>query len=80
MRILHVIPYMQSHFGGPPQVVKAMVEVTAEQGHTLEVFTTTAGSNQTDPLLDQRQESEFLICRMFPLSFPEFWFSSKKIS
>lgn len=40
MKILHVIPSMSVHDGGPPRAVRAMARAMAELGHEVDVFTT----------------------------------------
>jgi glycosyltransferase involved in cell wall biosynthesis len=77
MRILHVIPYVSPIFGGPPQVVAAMLKALIEKDHEVIIFSTTEGLSgkiggavSVETFNDSRY-------RLFPTSHLKKWFYSK---
>lgn len=42
MRVLHVIPYLSSHYGGPPKVAREMAGVLVERSISVDIVTTNA--------------------------------------
>ena len=80
MRILHVIPYISPVFGGPPQVIKAMVQASIISGHDVIVLSTTAGLNEK---IDGEGGLNILnskTYKLFPISSLRNWFYSKPLN
>ena len=80
MRVLHVIPYMSPVFGGPPEVVKAMVKASLSHGHEVLVFSTSIGLNGN--ISGEVNSSSFDVktYRLFLTSFFGLWFYSKNLN
>lgn len=78
MRILHVIPYISPTFGGPPQVVMAMVNTSILNGHDVNILTTTAGLNGNRDGTSSNFY-DYVNYHLFPTSFSNQWFYSKSL-
>lgn len=67
MRILHVIPYMHPHAGGPPVAVRNFIRELAAYGHRSEIITTSlfCGDDQASM---QKSLAEIAPTRIFPSS------------
>lgn len=81
MKILHITPYLNSAYGGPPQAIKSMVDVALSNGHDVQVYSTASGWKNSD-LIDYsfKQAHTNKIYHIFNLNFPAFWFHSKDLT
>jgi len=80
MRVLHVIPYMSPVFGGPPEVVKAMVRASLSHGHEVIVLSTSIGLNGNAGGEVNLSSFDGKTYRLFLISFFGWWFYSRNLN
>lgn len=77
MRILHVVPYASSLYGGPSAVVAQMSDVLSGLGVEVDVVTTTAhGGVELDVRIDNPVICNGVRYFYFPRQRPKFWMFS----
>jgi len=77
MKVLHVIPYASSIYGGPTVVVAKMAAVLSSLGIQVDVATTTAnGQNELDVQAGQLVLRDDIRYFYFPRQGPKFWMFS----
>lgn len=77
MKVLHVIPYASSLYGGPPAVVAQMADVLSGLGVEVDVVTTTAhGSAELDVPTAQPMIKNGVRYFYFTRQGPKFWMFS----
>lgn len=80
MRILHVAPYMSPIYGGPPEAVRAMVNIGIIGGHDVKVYATSSGyHNLKFPNKITESSDSQDIYKLFNPSFPTSWFYSRDL-
>lgn len=80
MRVLHVTPYMSPVFGGPPEVVKAMVRASLSHGHEVLVLSTLIGLNGNTGGEVNSSSFDDKTYRLFSTSFFNWWFYSRDLN
>jgi glycosyltransferase involved in cell wall biosynthesis len=77
MKILHILPYFASIYGGPVQAVRDIARMQAECGIDVEIATTTAdGRGELAAETCVRLGAGTVPVRFFERSFPRGWFRS----
>jgi glycosyltransferase involved in cell wall biosynthesis len=80
MKILHVIPYMNPIYGGPPEALKSMVDVALQGGHDVNVYATSSGYKDLESLSGMAESTNHGgIYNFFEPSFPVSWFYSRDL-
>lgn len=80
MKILHVIPYMNPIYGGPPVALKSMVDVALQGGHDVNVYATSSGYKDLGLLSGMAESTNHGgIYNLFEPSFPVSWFYSRDL-
>lgn len=81
MKVLHVVPYLSSYYGGPPLVVAQMADCLSDLGVEIDVVTTTAdGRFELDVPTGQPVMQDGIRHYYFPRQKPRFWMFSWPLS
>ena len=77
MKVLHVVPYASSIYGGPPIVVAHMADTLSGLGVDVDVVTTTAnGRVELNVPTDRPVMQKAIPYFYFPRQGPKFWMFS----
>ncbi len=80
MKILHVIPRLSIHDGGPPKAVREMARTLAERGHEVSIYTTDmVSADESPPPLNAEVAEGRATIRYFPLGHPRRWIRSPEL-